>query len=80
MKTIKDVLNIDVQESNGRFQADAKILSGSPPVGIGDSEYEALYDLLAKLMFQIGSDHQIGHKEQWTTAIKNFWRNKEYNG
>lgn len=73
MKTIKDVLQIEVTKYEEGFVADAKILSGTPPIGRGQTEYEALYDLLAKLMFQIGTQ-DLGHVNQWTNAIKNFWR------
>lgn len=76
MKTIKEVLKIEVKKiDDANFIADAKILSGSPPIGRGKSEYEALYDLLAKLMFQIGGPKcDEGHLIQWHNAIENFWR------
>lgn len=76
MKTIKDILEIKVEKFGDGFVADAKILSGSPPIGRGKTEYEALYDLLAKLIFQLGGPYcDKGHKNQWMTAIENFWIN-----
>lgn len=78
MKTIKDILGIQVEKIGDGFFADAKILSGSPPIGKGATEYEALYDLLAKLMFQIGGPKcDSGHREQWIAAIQNFWLDKD---
>jgi len=74
MKTIKDVLKIQVDKKEDWFYADAKILSGMPPIGRGKTEFEALYDLLAKLMFQIGGARcDRGHLGQWTEAIREFW-------
>lgn len=73
MITIQQLLEIEVTSHRNRFMADAKILTGSPQVGWGESPYEALYDLLAKILFQIGQPQRNGHAEQVLEKIRKFW-------
>lgn len=49
--TIQEALKIEVEKSGENFRADAKVFPGMPSVGIGKTEYEALFDLLAKIMW-----------------------------
>ena len=74
--TIRDALKIKIEKRNSLYYADARVLSGSPPVGIGANEHEALYDLLAKLMWMVayGDDSPSrGHLEQWQTALQEYF-------
>lgn len=77
MKTIKEVLEIEVEKCGDTFRADARVFSGTPPVGEGKTEYEALYDLLAKILFLMGRRHSVGGDSGYLPVVEDkmreFW-------
>lgn len=74
LKTIREILDIEITVYNGIYIADAKCFSGTPFVGRGKSEYEALYDLLAQILFS--SSGPMRHNAYFDIAvdkIKKYW-------
>ena len=56
MKTMAELLKVEItktiQGDKIDYIADAKILPGTPPIGKGKDKYEALYDLLSKILWE----------------------------
>lgn len=53
---IEKALNIIVTKSGRKFRADAMILPGTPPIGIGKSEEEAKYNLLVNILYLMATN------------------------
>lgn len=60
MPNIENALKIKVEQSDTGFRADAKALPGTPPVGRGQTEDAAKYNLYVKLLYIIANPDMSG--------------------
>jgi len=68
---IHNALKIEVEKSGKEWRADAKVLTGMPPVGVGKTKDEAKFNLLVNLMYLVCT--KGSYESQITSAIKNDW-------
>ena len=61
-------MNIEIVKLESGYQADCKDCPGSPPVGYGETEVEAVTALFYMLMFS-----QPGSKEFYPLKLEHSW-------
>lgn len=71
---IDKALKIEIEKDGEKYRADAKILPGTPAVGVGKTEAEAKYDLLAKLLYNIATDPDGTYSLVTLSALKENYR------
>lgn len=71
LPNIENALKMRVDKSGKEYRADAQVLPGSPPVGIGKTELEAKYNLLVNMLYQVCCE--MDYESTITRHVKDNW-------
>lgn len=70
MPNIENALRIKVERGEAGFIADAKALPGTPPVGRGQTEDAAKYNLCVNLLYILAAPDGVGGDSGYKAIIK----------